>query len=564
MSLSPDEFLPLARRLPEPLLLVDLAGIVVAVNPAAEDVLGLDGGAPGTSLAERIEESPEKLREYLRQCARSSRFLPGRFTCAGPDGGIAYRCEGMAARTAGDPAPPRILLRLLANERAGMRFALLDRKIDELARENSRRRAAEAERERLLDAERQARREAEEANRLKDDFLATVSHELRTPLNVISGWVDLLAGDHLPEERRRRGLETIARNARALTRLVEDLLDLSRIVTGGLRLDVEPVELQALVQAAVDAVTVAAEAKQIEVAVVATEDGAGIVSGDPARLQQVLWNLLTNAIKFTPRGGRVEVSIRRVASQLEVAVADNGPGIDADFLPHVFEPFRQHDSSITRVHQGLGLGLAIVRRLVEGHGGTVSVESPGAGQGATFRIRLPLRALSQPALVAHAGRAAAPAESAVAPAARRESLEGVRVLVVEDEPDARELLIALFESRGARVAAAASAREARELLPRQTPDVLVSDIQMPGEDGYQLLRTLRASGGPAAEVPAVALTAHGRRQDRLRALRAGFQLHVTKPVEPEELVAVVASLVRHPAAPASHPGALAPPPSDPG
>jgi signal transduction histidine kinase/CheY-like chemotaxis protein len=450
----------------------------------------------------------------------------------------------MAARTAGEAGPARVLLRLNPQERAGLRFTLLNRKIDELARENSRRRQAEDERERLLEGERRARQEAEEANRLKDEFLATISHELRTPLNVITGWSDLLAQPGIDDARRQRGVATIARNAQALARLVDDLLDVSRIVTGGMRLHVQPVDLAPILEAAADAVAPAAEAREIELEM-NVDPAAGTISGDPARLQQVLWNLLANAVKFTPRGGVVRVELARVGSHAEVSVRDTGIGIEREFLPHVFEPFRQRDSSITRVHQGLGLGLAIVRRLVEAHGGTVAAESPGAGLGATFRVLLPLRALAGPGALETRAEAAAEPQATYRPAAERaERLDGLHVLVVEDDPDARELLLSLFESRGARVSAASSPREGRELLAQHPIDVLVSDIQMPGEDGYRFLRRLRESAGKGADVPAVALTAHGRSEDRLEALRAGFQMHVAKPVEPAELIAVVASLVR--------------------
>ncbi|HEX2255009.1 MAG TPA: hybrid sensor histidine kinase/response regulator [Thermoanaerobaculia bacterium] len=552
MSFAADEFARLAARFPEPMLLVERDGTVAAANAAAVTALGLPEDPAGASLLDRVAEGPEKLLDYLRLCARSGTFLPGSLTCGDGDGaGTAFRCEGMAARD-GEPATSgRVLLRLRPRERAGARFVLLNRKIEELARENARRRRAEAEREALLAAERAARQEAEEANRLKDEFLATVSHELRTPLNAISGWANLLAMPELGAEKRQRGVETIRRNARALSQLVDDLLDVSRVVSGRMRLEVRPVDPAAVVEAAADSVAPAAEARQIRLDVVADPD-TGLVSGDHARLQQVMWNLLSNAVKFTPRGGRVRAEVARVGSQAEITVTDSGEGIDPEFLPHVFDAFRQRDSSITRVHQGLGLGLAIVRRLVEAHGGTVSAESPGRGAGATFRVRLPLRVLAGPAALEPVARRRArtgdPGRPRRDEQVAEERLDGVTVLVVEDDPDAREMLFSLFESRGARVLAASSAREARELLGQRPVQVIVSDIQMPGEDGYSFLRRLRASDGAGAAVPAVALTAHGRSEDRLEALRAGFQMHVAKPVEPTELVAVVASLARRPTA----------------
>ncbi|HEX2165559.1 MAG TPA: ATP-binding protein [Thermoanaerobaculia bacterium] len=538
MSLEPEAFLPLAERLPEPLLLVDVAGTVIAANPAAVAALGMPAEPRGQALDERVEEPPERLREYLRQCARSGSFLPGRLTPAGAAREEGYRVEGVAAPAADGGA--RVLLRLQALDRVNQRFALLDRKVDELAQENARRRRAEAERAELLERERRAREEAEAANRLKDEFLATVSHELRTPLSVITGWAEVLTQPELEPARRERGVQTIARHARALARLVDDLLDLSRIATGGLRLSLQSVDLATLIASAVDAVAPAADAKGIEL-LARTGDEPVLVSADPARLQQVLWNLMSNAVKFTPRGGRVEVALARTGSSAEVAVTDDGAGIEPEFLAQIFEPFRQRDSSITRAHQGLGLGLAIVRRLVEAHGGTVFAESPGLGQGATFRVRLPLRALTHPPLAGprlELGSVAAPSREPL------ERLDGVAVLVLEDEPDSRELLCSLFESRGARAVATASAREARQLLSQHEVDVIVSDLQMPEEDGFTFLRGLRGEGGRAAEVPALALTAHGRREDLLATLRAGFEMHLTKPAEPAELVAVVASLVR--------------------
>jgi PAS domain S-box-containing protein len=397
------------------------------------------------------------------------------------------------------------------------------------------RKRVEEERERLL-------REAQEANRLKDEFLATVSHELRTPLTAILGWSHLLRGGQVEGESAIRALETIERSARAQAQLIDDLLDVSRIVTGKLRLEVVPVSPHSFIEPAVEAVRPAAEAKGVRLQKV-IDTGVETVMGDPSRLQQVVWNLLTNAVKFTPRGGRVKVSLGRVNSRVEIAVSDTGEGIAPEFLPHVFERFRQADQRTTRQHGGLGLGLAIVRHLVELQGGTVRADSAGEGTGATFTVTLPVAPLLR-----REG-----AEERVHPAARDtlpahecpERLDGVKVLVVDDEPDARELLATGLGQCGADVVTASTAREAFEALGRAKFDVLISDIGMPGEDGYELIRRVRALPPEAGGMtPAVALTAYARTEDRLRAMRAGFEMHFSKPVELTELVVVISNLAR--------------------
>jgi PAS domain S-box-containing protein len=381
--------------------------------------------------------------------------------------------------------------------------------------------------------------EAQRANRVKDEFLATLSHELRTPLNAILGWSQLLRMGRLDQNEVDQGLETIERNANIQSQLIEDLLDVSRIITGRLRLDVRPVELPPIIDAAIAAVRPAADAKHIRLKPKYDASAAPIL-GDAARLQQVVWNLLSNAIKFTPRGGRVEVMLDRVDSQVEITVRDTGSGIDPDFLPHVFERFRQADASTTRKHGGLGLGLAIVRHLVELHGGVVQARSEGQGAGATFIVRLPIAAVHDEEQRASPDAAATTTD--FASLRRAPSLAGLRVLVVDDELDARRLISTVLRQCGADVIAASSAAEALDLLARQRPDVLISDIGMPGEDGYSLIRRLRASENHDQRLPAVALTAYARTEDRLRALAAGFQMHVSKPVNPAELATVVGSL----------------------
>ena len=382
--------------------------------------------------------------------------------------------------------------------------------------------------------------EAQDANRMKDEFLAVLSHELRTPLNAILGYARLLRGNMLPADQVERGLETVERNARWLAQIVDDVLDVSRIVSGKIRLDVQPVELPGIVDNAVATVQPGADAKNVRMQTL-LDPRIGPVSGDPDRLQQVVWNLLSNAVKFTPKGGRVQVRLERVNSHIELIVSDTGVGISKEFLPIVFERFRQADSGSTRKAGGLGLGLAIVRHLVEMHGGTVTAESAGVDQGATFTVKLPLM-IVQPA-------ASAPREHPLTE--RRDPLQdlvdlaNVRVLAVDDEPDALRLLTDVLQAAGAHVTTATSAAMALELVASASPHVIVADIGMPEMDGYELIRRIRALPDPAMrDIPAAALTAFARSEDRTKALQSGFEMHLAKPVDPGELVASVAMLVR--------------------
>jgi PAS domain S-box-containing protein len=402
-----------------------------------------------------------------------------------------------------------------------------------------------AEPEELLASERAARSEAERTSRMKDEFLATLSHELRTPLNAILGWSQILLRHRAAPADLAEGLATIERNARAQTQIIEDLLEMSRIISGKIRLHVQSVDLGSVVRAAVDSLKPAADAKGVRLQMV-LDPRAGPVSGDASRLQQIFWNLLTNAVKFTPRDGRVQVLLQRVNSHVEVSVTDTGEGIRPDFLPYVFDRFRQCDASTTRRHGGLGLGLAIVNQLTELHGGSAHARSAGEGQGATFTIVLPLTALrpeSQP--LPQTGHPHLPAKAAqVRPAA---DLAGIKALVVDDEPDARSLLTRLLEDCNAVVIVASCAQEGIGRVQADRPEVIVSDIGMPGEDGYGFIRRVRALpeelGG---RTPALALTAYARPEDRVRALLAGFQHHLAKPIEPAELIAMVASLAGSP------------------
>ena len=388
----------------------------------------------------------------------------------------------------------------------------------------------------------EAARRAEMANRAKDDFLSTASHELRTPLNAILGWARLLQTGQLDQSAFLRAVDSIDRNARAQVRLIEDILDGSRMITGKLQIDRRPLDLTKVIGAALDAVRPAADARNISLSV-RLDPAAARVVGDPERLQQVIWNLANNAIKFTPKGGAVAVSLDRAGTDVQLKVADTGEGIEPEFLPYVFERFRQAEGGTTRRHGGLGLGLALVRHLVEAHGGTVAAESEGPGRGAVFTVTLPVESV-----IAEATASGAEAEDATMPdewafVPRRTTLADVRVLVVDDEADARDLVATALRSRGAEVTTAANAREAIAWAATRSFMVIVSDIGMPDTDGYELLARIRAvTVGRGQHLPAVALTAYSRDEDRRRALAAGFQAYVAKPVEPDDLIEVVANL----------------------
>jgi PAS domain S-box-containing protein len=377
------------------------------------------------------------------------------------------------------------------------------------------------------------------ASQLKDEFLASLSHELRTPLNAIFGYARLLRAGVVTAEKHARAIETIERNATSLAKIVDDVLDISRIVSGKIRLNVQPVDFPQIVRNAIDAVSVAAEAKGVRIDAV-LDPQAGPISGDPERLQQVLWNVLANAVKFTGRDGKVQVRLGRVDSHVEASVADTGIGIAPEFLPHIFERFRQADAGITRERGGLGLGLSIARQLVEMHGGTIDAASPGVGHGTTVRVKLPLM-IAHPARDRGDGQPPRPLPDDDAVAAG--DLFGVHVLAVDDDPDAVSLVSELLATAGARVSVAGSAEAALRIIEAETPQVLVSDLGMPRVDGFQLIEQIRAHPNPAIRrIPAAALTAYARSEDRVKALRAGFQIHLAKPVDPRELVTTVAAL----------------------
>ncbi len=388
----------------------------------------------------------------------------------------------------------------------------------------------------LLARESQARAEAEESNRLKDEFLATVSHELRTPLTAILGWARMLDSDDLKKEAAARAIQTILRNAKSQAQIIDDILDVSRIVTGNLNLNFEPTDLAPVIEAAINVVRPAAEAKHISI-VTNFDAQPAVVSGDGQRLQQIVWNLLSNAIKFTPEHGCVEIGVHEVASHVTINVRDNGQGISAGFLPHVFERFRQADSSTTRAYGGLGLGLAIVRHLVDAHGGSVNAESDGEGKGASFTVTLPVVSMS-----AISDRASEPKAEQIS--FDQPSLNGVHVLVVDDDATTLEMIAAVLSGREAKVTAVSSARDAITAIKASKPDILVSDIAMPDQDGYELIEKIRQLDPESvATMPAVAITAYAGEGDRRRALNAGYQSYLPKPIEPAELVAIVAELM---------------------
>lgn len=415
-----------------------------------------------------------------------------------------------------------------------------------IARDITAARRAEEERIRLLKLEQEARREAEEANRLKDEFLATVSHELRTPLTSILGYSKMLCAGLLGDADAARAVEAIERNARAQAQIVDDILEVSRIITGKLRLEPRRTSLLPAVEATIEAIRPAVMAKGIRLTT-SLDLSVGQVMGDPDRLQQVVWNLLSNAMKFTPPSGRIEIRLEEIDGQLQFRVSDSGIGIKPEFLPFVFDRFRQADNSITRTHGGLGLGLALVRYLVEMHGGTVEADSLGEGRGATFTVRLPLAAADSVA-----GASGTNAKKHFSSGTETliqgslPSLQGLRVLVLDDEDDTRRMLEMVFEKCGAEVRAAASVSEALELFEQWKPGVMVCDIGMPEEDGYSFMRKVRAAeAGRAEQTPALALTGYARSEDRARAISAGYQMHMPKPIDPVRLTTAIVTLSKH-------------------
>lgn len=498
----------------EPIAIIDARGVYLEQNAAHAELLGysddeLKNQTPAMHMGEK------SFANVVRECAETGE----------------YRGEVVSKTKAGE-------LRFIELSAFAMRSADGEPLCYVgIKRDVTERKQAEADRAEWLKRERAARADAEKANLLKDEFLATLSHELRTPLNAVIGWSRMLASGRLDRESAKHAVEVIERNAWAQKQIIEDILDVSRVITGRLQLNLSPVGLVGVVDAALDTLRPAMEAKEIQIE---TRVGTNLrmISGDADRLQQVVWNVLSNAAKFTPNGGKVEISVNQNATHVLVQVKDTGPGIDPEFLPHVFERFRQADGSMTRMHGGLGLGLAIVRHLVELHGGTIAVENGEDGAGAIFTLRLPLPSGELP-LETLADADTAFKEARLEPA----SLEGLHILVVDDETDALDLITVALAQHGARVTAVTNAADALKALETNEIDLLISDIVMPVMDGYDLIRGIRKQeNGTGKRLPAVALSAYARVQDRMRAIVAGYSTHVAKPVDAGELVMVVASL----------------------
>lgn len=528
------------RALPGAALLVDGSGRVLAANESACTLTGSPlARLDGSPLAELVVESEEVLRSRLEMWSRSRQSLPGGLTWRDSTGRqIPLRCDGAAVVPAGESSHAVVLLLLHPRLDTREPFHLLREKVDALTGEVRERRRLERERAILLQREKDARLEAERQSRLKDEFLATLSHELRTPLNAILGWTELLQGDPgagVLEE----GREVIERNARLQKQLIEDLLDVSRIISGRVRLEMGVVDVPSVVHSAVQSVRPMAKERRVRLESV-QGSLSGWVHGDADRVQQIVWNLLTNALKFTPAGGDVCISIAESGGKAEISVRDTGEGIDPAFIPHLFERFRQAEATTTRRHGGLGLGLSIVRQLTELHGGRVEAESEGLGKGATFRVYLPLT-LGEPRMPA--GKPVEKSPAAIE-AENGTALRGLRVLVVDDEPDSREVLRRLLRRAGADVEAAGSADEAMELAGRSSLDAIVSDIAMPGVDGYELVRRLRETETfREGRRPVVAVSAFVRPEDRARSRVAGFDEHLAKPLDPDELIRLLRHLV---------------------
>ena len=518
-----------AERLTTPVLLLAMDGECVASNAAAARILDQD--CVGKKLSAHVED-PAALSRTLTLASRSAKPLPGAFT-------LRHRSERwrFGASSVKVEQERRLVLELRGANDAVGRFLALNQQLEKLQLEIRRRSELEQERLLLLENERAARADAEAANRLKDEFLASVSHELRTPLHAISGWVQVLRERSQDAALQRQGLDVIDRNVKVQTQLTEDLMDTALIITGRLKLELASVELEHLVHQAVDVVRPVTDAKQQRLEIIANV-GSGRVNADGNRLLQVFGNLLSNASRYTPVGGKIQVVVRRVNSHVEVAVSDTGEGIAPELLPYIFDRFRRHDGSTTRRHGGLGLGLAIVRHLVELHGGVVMVDSPGVGKGATFTISLPMPLFRTPAA---ATQQVAPQEL------HQQPLSGLKVLLVEDHDDSRELLEAILMAQGASVVAVAKSSLAQQSFRADAPDFVISDIEMPEEDGFTMMRKLRDIERELQRrpIPAIAVSAHSLGDARLHALRAGYQSFLVKPMRANELVATVQSLRHH-------------------
>jgi len=510
-----------------------LDGIVTSWNAAAERIFGWKAeemiGQPILKLIpEELQYEEAQILAKLRAGERIERYETVRKRKDGERLDISLTISPVRDKHDVIVGAAKIAHNITARRRAEKELRAREAELDALARERAQ----------VLESERAARTEAERLSRMKDEFLATLSHELRTPLNAIQGWTDILLQKPRVDEELQ-ALQTIERNVRAQVRIISDLLDMSRIVSGKLHLEVQPLHLHQVVEEALDSVRQSAAAKNIRISTL-LDSQIGLVRGDPNRLQQVLWNIFSNAVKFTPRGGRISVVLERVNSHVEICVEDTGIGIRADFLPFVFDRFRQADPSTTRRHSGLGLGLSIVKNLVEMHGGSVRVKSPGENQGSTFVVALPVSHV-----LPDKDRRATKTVTDPLDAIQLPRLDNVRVLVVDDEADGRALIARILEDRGAIPTCASDAQEALKYLAEGKFDVVLSDIGMPTMDGYELMRRNREQEATLKKnrIAAVAITAYARPEDRQRSLLAGYQMHLAKPIEARELIAGIASLL---------------------
>jgi PAS domain S-box-containing protein len=513
-----------------------LQGIVTSWNQAAERLFGYSAEEMMGQLILRViprelHHEEDEILAKLRRGERIERYETVRVRKDGQRIEISLTVSPIRDSSGQIIGAAKIAHDITARRRAERALAEREAQLEAII----------AEREQILASERAARSEAERLGHMKDEFLATLSHELRTPLNAIQGWATLLRQPGVSHEDQVRGLETIERNVRAQSQIINDLLDMSRIISGKVHLEVQPLQLHEVIESAIDAVRQSAVAKRIRINSL-LDSRIGVVRGDPNRLQQVLWNLLTNAVKFTPAGGRVQVVLERVNSHVEIVVEDTGIGVRAEFLPYVFDRFRQADSTTTRQYGGLGLGLSIVKHLVELHGGSVRVKSQGENQGSTFVVALPVsHVLSEDTTRTQRSTVVPdPLEAIELP-----RLDDVSVLIVDDESDGRALIARILEGRGAKATCASSAQEALDVLQRQHFDILLSDIGMPDMDGYELMRRVRIlEQSRESPIPAIAITAYARPEDRQRSLLVGYHMHLSKPIEARELVAGIASLLR--------------------
>lgn len=532
----------MVKGLPEPQRFSDVIGGLVSqvshgrtrVKAFGEMValLWAEGNYTGAIRLEELWNDLQKSHSFSLFCAYPMNSFGGE-KLAGPMTGVCTTHTRVI--------PAESYAQLLNHDERLRAIIQLQQKARTLKSEIKERERVEEELRASLSREQIARSQAETANRMKDEFLATVSHELRTPLNAIIGWSHMLRGGKLDESTIARAIETIERNAKSQAQLVEDILDVSRVITGKLRLNIAPVDVASVINAAIDSVQLAAESKGIDLEVT-LDPSVRHILGDASRLQQIVWNLISNAIKFTPTGGHVAIRLKRADQDAQIQVTDSGSGISPEFLPHIFDRFRQADGTTTRRHGGLGLGLSIVRHLVELHGGTVHADSAGEDKGATFTVSLPLPPASQqvrrPKTVSLLSKATDKLHAGSHP-----SLTDVRVLLVDDDQDTLQVLSVMLADSGAKVQVAASAAEALEILHWYRPDVLVSDLAMPKEDGYSLIAKIRSlESEKEGQLPAVALTSHTRIEERTRALSAGFNMFVPKPIEPTELVSAIANL----------------------